>query len=1142
MSLLALAMIANVGLTDCPGQGAAKTSIAKRVLWTNQPVTINAEAAKSPRRTYQVWERNAYPIGNGRLGGTIFGEPQRDRIQFNEDSLWVGNEDCTGGYQPFGDIYIETPHAVFSDYRRELDISRAVHTTTYTSGGTWYKREYFSSHPAQVMVLRRTADKPAALDGKISMGNEHEIPITTDDDTPDSNTLVMTGDTSKFWWWQVHLRQPKRLLGSREYASDQNIDMDLEARVQVLHEGGTVRTVDNKVIFDQCDSITILLAADTSYLNERSKEWKGPHPHQRVSAQLAAAAKRPYSELLAEHVADYQRLYGRLALDLGDTAVAVTAAPTPDRVKAYAEQVKKSGTAVDRDLEALLYQYARYLMISCSRPGGGALPANLQGLWLISRRPAWRCDYHTDINLQMNYWFTGASNLAECFIPVAEWIESIREVRMEETRKVLGVERGWLMRSENGVFGGSTWHFQKGDSAWLCQNLWDHYAFTQDRSYLEDQAYPIMKEISEFWVDHLKELPDGTLVAPDGRSPEHGPEKADGVTYDQQLCWDLFTNMIEASEVLGVDAEYRKELIAKRGKLMGPKIGKWGQLQEWMEDIDDPKDNHRHNNHLIGIYPGRQIHPNTTPGFAEAAKVSVIARGNGRTGWSKAWKVSIFARLLDAERAYAMLSDLMASKLYGNLWTTHPPFQIDCNFGFPAGVNALLVQSHLQETGGESQRDAKGYASRAREVHLLPALPATWSTGSIKGMRVRGGYELDMAWKDGQLSQATLRGVTNTPGKVRLRHGKGSIMITLDRDESRVIKPQHFSGIAPVAAPSNQPSTIDAETIRRWSEPYRNWHYHPDHVIAPKPDVKGYESVGKTDVPTVFQLPGDRKWYMSFIGFDGKGYQSFLAESDDLVHWSNLRLAMGYGSKGSFDHGGVVLGAYLYDDYDIKAPRTLKRKDGEFYSLYGAYPRQGGYELRPGYEGVASSVDGKSWKRAQDEPILSVHQKDCGQWEKDCIYQPWLLEHEGRYYNYYNAAEGSVEQMGLAFSDDLLSWKRHAHNPVIPNGPKGSYNEKFSSDGKVFRDRDHWICIFFGVGKGGAHIMAAHSRDLHNWTVDPEPLYKSGGNPSGLDRRYAHKISLVWNPANETFYMFYNAVGNKGRGIGLITSKSITNR
>ena len=374
----------------------------------------------------------------------------------------------------------------------------------------------------------------------------------------------------------------------------------------------------------------------------------------------------------------------------------------------------------------------------------------------------------------MNYWFTDAANLSECFVPLAEWIDSIREVRKEETRKVLKVKRGWLMRSENGVFGGSTYYFQKGDSAWLCQNLWDHYAFTQDVEYLKRYAYPVMKEISEFWVDHLKELPDGTLVAPDGRSPEHGPEKSDGVSYDQQLCWDLFSNVIEASEVLGADPDYRKELIAKRKKLLGPKIGKWGQLQEWMEDIDDPKDTHRHINHMIAVYPGRQIHPNTTPKLAEAAKVSLIARGSSGPGWSQAWKTCIYARLLDRERAYALLSGLMASRIYGNLWASHPPFQIDCNFGYAAGVNEMLVQSHM------------GY------IHLLPARPKVWSTGSVRGTRVRGGYELDLEWKDGKLTKAVLRGISNKPGKVEVRYGKDTSTFTLDRGESRVLRAGDF--------------------------------------------------------------------------------------------------------------------------------------------------------------------------------------------------------------------------------------------------------------------------------------------------------------------------------------------------------------
>jgi len=333
---------------------------------------------------------------------------------------------------------------------------------------------------------------------------------------------------------------------------------------------------------------------------------------------------------------------------------------------------------------------------------------------------------------------------------------------------------------------------------------------------------------------------------------------------------------------------------------------------------------------------------------------------------------------------------------------------------------------------------------------------------------------------------------------------------------------------------------IDMDQVKAWTAPYLGWHYYPTHVIPAEPGIPGFDKVHMTDCPTVFQLPGDKKWYLSFIGFDGEGYQTFIAESNDLVHWEKPRLAFGYGPEGAFDHGGRVLGAYLYTSYDIDAPRLLKKHDGKYWSLYGAYPRQGGYELRPGYEGVACSDDGLTWRRAKDEPILSVHQPDCAEWEKDCIYQPWLVEHEGSYYNFYNAANGSVEQLGMARSDDLLTWKRYEGNPVIPNGPAGAYNETFSSDGKVFWDKDHWVNFFFGVGKGGAHVMAAFSRDLVHWTHNPEPLYKNGGHPGGLDAQYAHKIGLVHNPKNDTWYLFYNAVGNAGRGIGLITSKPLT--
>lgn len=332
---------------------------------------------------------------------------------------------------------------------------------------------------------------------------------------------------------------------------------------------------------------------------------------------------------------------------------------------------------------------------------------------------------------------------------------------------------------------------------------------------------------------------------------------------------------------------------------------------------------------------------------------------------------------------------------------------------------------------------------------------------------------------------------------------------------------------------------LDRATLDQWSAPYRGWHYSPAHVIPSEPHIPGHEEFHNTDCPCVFQLPSQPdRWFMSFIAFDGHGYNSFVAESTNLVQWTQPRLAMGFGPTNEFDHGGRVIGAFLYDSYEIKAPRVLKRWEDKFWTLYGCYPRQGGYELRPGAEGLASSGDGLIWQRAKGTPTLSIHDPDTAAWEKDCVYQPWLVEYRGRYFDFYNAANGGVEQTGLAFSTDLVNWMRYPANPVIRNRAD-AFDAQFASDPKVFRDGDHWIMFYFGVGRGGAHIMVAFSRDLIHWTAHPEPLYRAGGNPSGLDSQYAHKTSLVYNPRNGTYYLFYCACGNEGRGIGLLTSKPL---
>ncbi len=767
--------------------------------------TLSVLGATPPTDPLTLWYNTpaaewveALPVGNGRLGAMVFGQPGLERIQFNEETLWAGQPRSyarVGAYKHLetirsllwegkqaeaedlamrefmGSPLRQVPYQAFADllllfpglepegvrnYQRGLSLSDAVAYTVFDANGVNYRREVLVSAPYQVIAIRLSASAAGKITGNVRFRAAHLGARTS---TQGTNELVIAGTVAD---------------GAIRY----------EARLFAEAEGGVLRVTEDGLEVADANAVTIYLAAATNFKNYRDVS---ADPHARNEAVLARARTIGWEQMRRESVAEHRTFFDRVSLDLGSSEAAKR--PTDERVRGFAE-------GKDPQLAALLFQFGRYLLISSSRPG--TQPANLQGIWNHLNNPSWDSKYTVNINTEMNYWPAEITGLGEMQAPLAAALQEVAESGSITAKEHYNAP-GWVLHHNFDQWRGTAPinHANHGiwptGGAWLCQHLWQHYLFSGDERYLRETAYPLMRGAAEFFSAVLVKHPEkGWLVSGPSNSPEQGGLVM-GPTMDHQIIRNLYADVIAASEILKVDEELRAKLRAQRAQIAPNQIGRYGQLQEWLEDKDDPKNKHRHVSHLWGVHPGSEITPLGTPDLFQAAQKSLEFRGDEATGWSMGWKVNLWARFLDGDHAYRILRNLirparsrsrpidtLTGGLYPNLFDAHPPFQIDGNFGATAGIAEMLLQS--QDPYATPTGESSVEAGKTGFLHLLPALPSVWPDGSVTGLRARGGFKVDLSWEGGKLREARVHSLLGKP--LKLRYAGKETELTIAKGET----------------------------------------------------------------------------------------------------------------------------------------------------------------------------------------------------------------------------------------------------------------------------------------------------------------------------------------------------------------------